>query len=110
MSTWENEKKCGGNLQQLNFTQVDAGVVFAEEGRGKQKKSVGERQKVRKRNPELHFLGAPSPPLPQTMLRRMDEDSFGKENRSSYGCTSALFGVAGGRPGECEVKLLRRVC
>ena len=80
MSTWENEKKCGGNLQQLNFTQVDAGVVFAEEGRGKQKKSVGERQKVRKRNPELHFFGAPSPPLPQPVLRRMDEESFGKEN------------------------------
>ena len=84
-------------------------MVFAEEGRGKQKKSVGERQKVRKRNPELHFFGAPSPPLPQTMLRRMDEHFFGKENRSSYGCTSALFGVAGGRPGECKVKLLRRV-
>ena len=78
MSTWENEKKCGGNLQQLNFTQVDAGVAFAEEGRGKQKKSVGERQKVRKRNPELHFFGAPSPPLPQTVLRRMDEDFFWK--------------------------------
>ena len=64
MSTWENEKKWGGNLQQLNFTQVDAGVAFAEEGRGKQKKSVGERQEVRKRNPELHLFGGPFPPAP----------------------------------------------